>query len=149
MKVLNKFILCAMDKSKTIEELKANYNAIKYSICKDGGTFCDITDAVLSCAASAAAQNHGAYEYWLVEYFTFSGDNRLDYLKELKKNESSKDIEAKIKIELKAAKTAVGLIRISLAVTPENYSGKVLKQLESINVILDDLRKETDAREDS
>mgnify|MGYP006104736773 CR=1 FL=1 len=190
MKALNKFVLFAMDRSKTIEELTANYEASiaatkvandAAKVAADNAIFVAnndsfhflaahdatvaaansalhaanclyATDASAFAAYDADAANYDSYVLWFKDYFTATGEDMKDYEKEIRiqkeKIAVTKDIEAKIKIELKAAKTAVDLIRITLAVTPENYSGKVLKQLESINDRLDDLRKKTDARED-
>ena len=92
---MNKFILCAMDKSKTKQELIDNASiaadiadyAFKHYQDADAAS-----NATIAIAGNGAAFNmtHGEREHWLKEYFTVTGEKREDYEKEIAKNESSK-----------------------------------------------------------
>ena len=70
MSELNPYILCAMDKSKTPEELRKN-RAAAYAAY----AYVDAYDAADAYAA----------EYWLIRYFEHTGENREDYENEINK----------------------------------------------------------------
>ena len=83
---MNKFILCAMDKSKTVEELRENrdaaydaWSAAAYTAAYDADADAAYTaadDAYTAADADAAA----AYTaYWIDKYFKQTGENREDY----------------------------------------------------------------------
>jgi hypothetical protein len=88
---MNKFILCAMDKRKTKEELEANYDAAfdYYSESER----CEYAAYAAYDAAYAAHTSyyaaHAAYyddfECYLNEYFKLTGENREAYQREADK----------------------------------------------------------------
>ena len=67
---MNKYILCAMDKSKTEKDLKKNAYAAY--------------DAAYAAHAAYDANN---MDYWLNRYFERTGENREDYEKAIKEME--------------------------------------------------------------
>ena len=83
---MNKFILCAMDKSKTAEELKENKMAADAAY--DAADAADAYAAAAAYdAAAAAASAADNMDYWLNRYFRRTGENREDYEKAIKELE--------------------------------------------------------------
>jgi len=81
---MNKYILCAINKSKTEEELKKNAAAAAAA----GAAAYDAADAYAAYAAYAAADAYAAdADYWLNRYFERTGENREDYEKAIKELE--------------------------------------------------------------
>jgi hypothetical protein len=75
---MNKFILCAMDKSKTIEELEKN--------ATDADDAAKAAHAAAAAAADAAKAAHAvdAAAYWIGRYFERTGENSGDYENKIK-----------------------------------------------------------------
>ena len=97
---MNKFVVCAMDKRKTKEELLANYKAAYCAADADADAYAaaayDGYDAdaaaypaypVAAYWSSAAAywSSAASLKYYLNEYFELTGENREAYQKEADK----------------------------------------------------------------
>jgi len=92
---MNKYILCAMDKSKTEKDLKKNAaaaDADDAAYSYDAAAAADAADAAAYAAAAADAADAAAdaannMDYWLNRYFERTGENREDYEKAIKEME--------------------------------------------------------------
>ena len=84
---MNKYILCAVDKSSTEEELKKNAADATY----DAADAYDADAAAYAAVYAAAYAAYAAYgdnmEYWLGRYFDITGENIEYYLKAIKELE--------------------------------------------------------------
>lgn len=91
MTTLNKFILCAMDKSKTIEEFWLNSDAAldiceAYNSTKDTlAYYVSDNAALMNESCNDPSDTKHSFERSLEEYFEITGESREDYDMELLK----------------------------------------------------------------